>query len=72
MTGSHAFLRRTSILGIDPEPSTLLCVKAVRGIGYDYSDVNTAKQRDARLEFRMCLQPIHQSANDVHNLGQII
>jgi len=57
------FLRSDSILGIYPEPSILLCVKVLGGIGYDYLDVNTVKQRDARLEFRMCLQPIHQSAN---------
>lgn len=48
-----------SHLGTDPEPSTLMWVKALRGIGYDHWHVNTVKQRDARLEFRVCLRPIH-------------
>lgn len=63
MTGSHMFLGRTSILAIDPEPSILLCVKVLSRIGYNSLDVNTVKQRDAWLEFRMRPQPTHQSAN---------
>lgn len=64
-TGRPVLLRRTSILGIHPDPSILTHIKAPRRIGYDYLDVNTVKQRGGRVEFRLCLEPIHCPANDV-------
>lgn len=64
MTGRPVLLR-TSILRIDPDPSILTRMKAPRGIGYDYLNVNTVKQRDGRVEFRLCLEPVHCSANDM-------